>query len=662
MIIWAVLKIFSLLFALIGRYTKSKVNVMTLLLILNFLLIGYVGVHVLVTGNAFSFSMFDTRILHAGMLEAIYLIIFAVAGLGISFYSQYYFTEYLAHKKNLKFYFGLMLVFIYSMTAVLLADNALYFLVAREIMSLSSYFLVIHEYQKSGVVREGNFYFIIAHVGMFFILMSFVPFILSTGSFAFAAWDVSLLSEGMKQLAFFCALIGFGAKAGMFPFHIRLPKAHPIAPSNISAMMSGFMVKLPVLMLLKFIITFFALQVSLNRGIIVLVLGGITAVMGIFYSVVQNDIKKALAYSTMENIWLIFVGLALFIIGLATGATLLAVSGLVLALYHSANHAMFKSMLFLAAGSIIERTTSKLLSDLGGLIKKLPVLGAVFLIGAIAIAGLPPLNGFNAELLAFGSLMELMKTWSILLKFFSVFVLLLVALMSILALISFGRLFMITFLGTQRKPLFKVETKASTTESLAYIIFIVGILALAVMPGVFFTLAYTLLWMQGAYAHDMFTWQVMWYTFQPGVLLGVLVALVIIFFGLYKLISRNLVKKTPIRACGYPYEELPARAQYSAFALIHPLRKIYKDIYMEMSVKWNARVEGEEYTFKKWHKELSYDSWSSYFVDNIYEKLISVAQATSIFVKRVQNGVLQYYISYIFVALVALVIWLYFSI
>ncbi len=137
---------------------------------------------------------------------------------------------------------------------------------------------------------------------MFFILMSFVPFILSSGSFAFGSWDASLLSEGMKQLAFFAALIGFGAKAGLFPFHIWLPKAHPIAPSNISAMMSGFMVKLPVVMLLKFVITFFALQMSLSWAIIVLVLGGVTALLGIFYSLVQDDIKKALAYSTMENI------------------------------------------------------------------------------------------------------------------------------------------------------------------------------------------------------------------------------------------------------------------------------------------------------------------------------------------------------------------------
>lgn len=660
MITWIILRVCSLLIALIGKYTKTKISVMTIILLLNFVFIGYIGLQVLMTGNAFSRTIWEYRLLYAGILEAVYLMIFSVVGIAISLYSHYYFNEYLKHKKNLTFYYVLTLLFVYAMTGVLLADNALYFLVAWEIMSLSSYFLVIHEYEKKWVVREGNFYLVIAHIGMFFILTSFVPFILSSGSFAFSSWDASLLSEGMKQLAFFAALIGFGAKAGLFPFHIWLPKAHPIAPSNISAMMSWFMVKLPVVMLLKFIITFFASEVSLSWAIIVLILGGVTAFLGIFYSLVQDDIKKALAYSTMENIGLIFVGLGIGLLGLVIGKPLITVSGLVLVIYHSANHAMFKSLLFMNAWSIIERTTSRSLSQLGGLIKKLPILGATFLIGALAIAGLPPFSGFNAEFLAFWSLIQLLQSWTILVKFFAVFVLLLVSLMSVLALVSFGRLFIISFLGVQRDESLTVETKISVMEYLWYAVLVLWILGLAIAPGVFYGIAFSVLGMRGVY--DIFSMQVFSYIFQPGVLLGVLVVLILVIFGVYKIVSRKLTKRTPIRACGYPYEQLPKRAQYSAFALIHPLRKIYKEIYMEMSARSNARAEWETYTFKKNLNELGYNARHSYFVDNIYEKIVTWSQELSTKVKQLQNGVLQYYISYIFVALVVLVIWLYFTI
>lgn len=166
--------------------------------------------------------------------------------------------------------------------------------------------------------------------------------------------------------------------------------------------------------------------------------------------------------------------------------------------------------------------------------------------------------------------------------------------------------------------------------------------------------------MKGIY--DMFSMQIFSYTFQPGMLLGILALLILAIFGVYKLISRKLTKRTPIWACGYPYDQLPKRAQYSAFGLIHPLRKIYREIYMEMSVRSNARTEGQTYTFKKSLSELGYSAWNSYFVDNIYEKIVARAQILSTKVKQLQNGVLQYYISYIFVALVGVVIWLYFSI
>ncbi len=292
------------------------------------------------------------------------------------------------------FFFSLL---VGSMALVVAADNMITFMLAWEIMSLSSFFLVIHNPDAAENRRAAYLYFVFSHVGALFILAAFGVMYGHAGSFAFA--DMSAIPDSVKILAFIFAFIGFGSKAGVFPFHVWLPHAHPAAPSHISAVMSGVMIKTGIYGILR-IYALLDCQRPL-LGEIVLIAGILSGVLGVVYALGQHDIKRMLAYCSVENIGIILMGIGIGMIGAAAGKPMMAMLGFAGGLLHVLNHSIFKSLLFMGAGMVLRKTGRRTMDALGGLMKNMKVTGTTFLVGSVAISGLPPLNGFVSEFLIY---------------------------------------------------------------------------------------------------------------------------------------------------------------------------------------------------------------------------------------------------------------------
>ena len=287
-------------------------------------------------------------------------------------------------------------LFLASMGFVLVADDAYAFMVAWETMALTSYFLVTAQHGIPEIRSAGFLYLLMAHVGAIAILLSFGILQGGTWLFSFDAMRESTLSTPWATAAFLLALFGFGAKAGLLPLHVWLPEAHPAAPSPVSALMSGVMLKTAIYGVLR--VTFDLIGDPLWWwGLIPLALGLATAIFGVVFAAVQTDMKRLLAYSSVENIGVLFTGIGLAIVFHGVGMTELAALALIAVLYHSLNHAFMKSLLFLGTGAVLHATGERNLGRLGGLIHRMPWAAWLTLVGVLAIAGLPPLNGFVSE-------------------------------------------------------------------------------------------------------------------------------------------------------------------------------------------------------------------------------------------------------------------------
>src|SRR5512142_346495 len=329
-------------------------------------------------------------------LSAFFLVLLGSASLGVSLFGAGYFRSTPGGT------LGLLCLeyhlFLVGMTLVLLADDAYMFMVAWETMALSSYFLVTTDHSVPDIRKAGYLYLLVAHVGAIAILLSFgvMQGGHGIGAYTFDAMRAAHLAPFWSSAAFLLALFGFGAKAGVLPMHMWLPEAHPAAPSPVSALMSGVMLKTAIYGILR--VTFDLLETQQWWwGVLALALGLITALFGVMFAAVQGDMKRLLAYSSIENIGLLLVGIGLTIIFHVYGKNALAALALAATLYHSLNHAMFKSLLFVGTGAILHSTGERNMGRLGGLIHRMPWAAVLVLVGVLAIAGLPPLNGFVSE-------------------------------------------------------------------------------------------------------------------------------------------------------------------------------------------------------------------------------------------------------------------------
>jgi formate hydrogenlyase subunit 3/multisubunit Na+/H+ antiporter MnhD subunit len=355
------------------------------------------------------------------------------------------------------------------MSLVPITEDAFSFLLSWESMSVASWLLVLATHRETETRNAAFLYLVMASIGVGSLLLAFGLLAGGGGDYAFSAMRGATLAPWKSGLFFALAIIGTGSKAGMVPLHVWLPPAHAAAPSHVSALMSGVMTKVALYGFIRLVFDL-AGPAQWWWGVIVLLLGGVTALLGVLYAVMQHDLKRLLAYHTVENIGIVVIGLGLALAFHANGIDTLAALALAAALLHVFNHAMFKSLLFLGSGAVLVATHERDMDHLGGLIHRMPVTAFVFLIGSVAISALPPFNGFVSEWLTFQAIVNgaLLPQW--LLKFAVPVVGAMLALAAALAAVCFVKVFGTVFLGRPRRP-----AAANATE--------VGALMLAPMAG-----------------------------------------------------------------------------------------------------------------------------------------------------------------------------------
>lgn len=462
---------------------------------------------------AFSSSVFPllSFSFHIDMLSAFFIFVISLIALFCSIYGVGYIQHF--YKKYSIGAFGFFYhLFLAGMIMVVSASNAIFFLMAWEIMSIASYFLVIYDRNDTNNVKAGFIYLVMTHIGTVFIILAFLllsifadsgstarQFVpgavitfdyfkfhsgLHVSAFQFDFESIRsvsfLIPAFFKNVVFVLFMIGFGTKAGIIPFHIWLPSAHPAAPSHVSALMSGVMIKTGIYMMIRMF--FDILQpVPLWWGITILIIGSVSALLGVLYALTEHDIKRLLAYHSIENIGIILLGFGSALIFSSLGNMPLALFGLGAALFHTLNHATFKSLLFLSAGSVIHQTHTRNMEKFGGLIKYMPRTAFFFLVGSMAISALPPFNGFFSEWMTFQTLLQGMASSDVFVK--SIFVLAAgsLALTGGLALACFVKAFGATFLARPRSQ----EVIHAKESSLSLSAGMVSLSTLCLLFGIF---------------------------------------------------------------------------------------------------------------------------------------------------------------------------------
>ena len=477
-------------------------------------------------------------------------------------------------------------LFLASMAFVILADDGYAFMVSWEGMALSSFFLVTAEHRHAEIRRAGYLYLLIAHIGAVGILLSFGVMAGSTGDYTFDAMR-AFPPEGIwPTVAFLLALFGFGAKAGLLPLHIWLPEAHPAAPSPVSAMMSGVMLKTAIYGLLR--VSFDLLHAQLWWwGALLLVLGLATALFGVIFATVQTDMKRLLAYSSIENIGLIVVGFGLTLIFKSFMLPHLAALALTATLYHCLNHAFFKSLLFLATGSVLHATHERNLGKLGGLIHRMPWVAWLALIGVLASAGLPPLNGFVSEWLLLQSFLFTSGLPQGYLNMLLPVVAGAVALIAALAGFAMVKFFGIVFLGQPREETLAHAQDAGRLERIGLLWLGVGCILLGLLPNVVITLLDPVTrllvdsGLSGA-ANNQSWWLLAPInedraSYSPAIFLGSIVAFVPLVFWFVRRCYHGRMTRVDAWDCGFPLQT--ARMQDSAEGFGQPIRRIFSPFF-----------------------------------------------------------------------------------
>jgi formate hydrogenlyase subunit 3/multisubunit Na+/H+ antiporter MnhD subunit len=411
-------------------------------------------------------------------LAAFFLLVVNLGGATASLYGLGYGRHEEAPARVLPFFPA----FLAGMNLVVLADDAFTFLFTWEFMSLSSWALVMAHHRRPGNAAAGYIYLLMASLGTLALLLAFGLLAGQTGGYAFEAIRSTAQSAHIAGLVLALALVGAGSKAGLVPLHVWLPLAHPAAPSHVSALMSGVMTKVAVYGFVRIV---FDLVGSPEWwwGAVVPLLGGVTALMGVLYALMQHDLKRLLAYHTVENIGIIFIGLGLalaFQSAQMQGAAALALTA---ALFHVFNHSVFKSLLFFGAGAVLTATGERDMEHLGGLIHRMPRTAFAFLVGSAAISALPPFNGFVSEWLTFQAILlsPALPQW--LLKFLVPAIGAMLALSAALAAACFVKAFGVTFLGRPRSQVARDATEADALSLAAMFVFVALCLAAGVLPG-----------------------------------------------------------------------------------------------------------------------------------------------------------------------------------
>jgi hydrogenase-4 component B len=603
-------------------------------------------------------------------LGAFFVLVLSVVALAISIFSLGYVRSFYGRKNTGvlgAFYNALLL----ATTLVFTAGNAFFFLIAWEIMALTAYCLVSFEHEQDETRRAGVLYFVMSHIGtgciMLGFLLLFQAFGEATGdygpnAYSFASFHAlgQTMSPGSRDAAFLLFLIGFGVKAGIVPLHPWLPAAHPVAPSNVSAFMSGVLIKTGIYGLARVFFDFLGAP-PLWWGATVLTVGTVSAVLGVLYALMQHDLKRLLAYHSIENIGIILMGFGAALLFLHNGHPLLATLALVAGLYHAINHATFKALLFLGAGAVLHATHTRDMERLGGLAKRMPKTAFCFLIGAVAISALPPLNGFVSEWLTYQSLLQGFGTTTSLFRLMFPLSGAMLALTGALAAACFVKAFGITFLAQPRS-----EHAAHAREASPAMLLGQGLLtAVCVFLGLFPTVFLRLLdpvtdqLTQREISNQLSTANGL--VLSGGVpdggtvwTLGIAVAgacLLSVPLLLWWIFGRGASTRIgPTWDCGL--KGLTPHMEYTATGFSKPIRMIFKALFRP------RREVQREYDYSPYFtKTLRFEAHvEEVFETRIYRPLNRMVLRFSRQMRALQAGSIQAYLIYIFLTLLLLLL------
>jgi hydrogenase-4 component B len=582
-------------------------------------------------------------------LSAFFLLLLGAASAGISVFAAGYFRGGEGTSPGL-----LCLqyhVFLASMVFVLLADDAYGFMVAWETMALSSYFLVTTQHRIPEIRSAGFLYLLIAHLGAIAILLAFGILHGEGWRFAFDAMRTAELSPFAASAAFALALFGFGAKAGLVPLHVWLPEAHPAAPSPVSALMSGVMLKTALYGVLRVVFDLLG-QPLWWWGTIALALGLFSALFGVVFAAVQTDMKRLLAYSSIENVGIAFAALGLAILFHSFAMPQLAALALAAMLYHCLNHAFFKSLLFLATGSVLHATRERNLGRLGGLIRRMPWVAWLALVGTLAIAGLPPLNGFVSEWLLLQAFLfspEIPKPFANMLVPLGAPALALTAALAGYVMVKF---YGVIFLGQMREPQLEQAHDCGRLERVGLAWLAAGCVVLGLVPGLMLGLLDPVnalllgagpaprgdgIWMLAPISPERASYSPV--LFLVGTLGGVLLTV----WGVRKLYHGRVRRAAPWD-CGHPL--LDARMQDTAEGFGQPIRHIFEPFF-----RMQRELPDPSDPAPRYRVVVEDRFWSA-----LYMPIAAGVKAAAGFVGRLQQGRIAVYLLYSFLTLVALLV------
>lgn len=613
-----------------------------------------------VWGDYFEFNWglsFGPCVLGLDFLSAFFLATLLIVSALVSIYGLRYFDGHgESRSKSSWFWLNLLIA---SMVVIFIARDAILFITAWEFMTLSSFFLVTYEHENKTSREAGWIYLVASHIGVTFLIFVFLVLARESGSTNFA--KLGIPSGFSSGIIFIAALIGFGIKAGIIPLHVWLPEAHPAAPSHVSAFMSGVMIKSGIYGILR--ILFLIHEVPAWWGWTLIIVGATSGVLGVLFALAQHDIKRLLAYHSVENIGIIFLGIGVGILGISKEMPILVVLGFGGGLLHVFNHAMFKSLLFLSAGAVIRETGTRDVDHLGGLIKKMPWTALAFLVGAIAISGLPPLNGFISEFLIYiGALKGLFAFTA--LKGPEVILMVLViaslCIMGGLALACFAKVFGIVFLGEPRSG---ISANYNNIKEIPFLMKAPMVAFSLICIGTAFCSPFFMIWLfhlaaftkMGILPYPPFSMDYSEFNQTNLALWAFLLfsIVLIVFIGLLYLIKRLALRKKTVALevtwdCGYAAPT--ARMQYTASSFIDPFVSMFKAFLQPREETTRIHV-----FFPKTSVFLS--EASDLFMQKIYVPIFRTFYHFCSFALKIQGGRVNIYILYIFLTMIALLFW-----
>nr|WP_268766533.1 hydrogenase 4 subunit B [Mariprofundus ferrooxydans] len=515
-------------------------------------------------------------------LSAFFLLVIGTLLLPVAIYSQ----GYLKGEKRLGALAVFLPLFVLGMLGVVIADDAFTFMLFWEMMSVSSYFLVTFEHERLENRKAGFIYLLMAHLAGLLILGGFAVLYAASGSFEFSVMRAAHLFPFWATAAFLLVAFGFGTKAGVVPMHGWLPDAHPVAPSNVSALMSGIMLKVAVFGFLRVVWDLIGPgDFQWWWGALVLTAGSASAVSGVLFALQQHDLKRLLAYHSIENIGIILIGLGLGMLLAHFGHPLLAALGLIAGLYHTINHALFKGLLFMGAGAVLHVTGTRDMETMGGLIHRMPATALFFLVACVSISALPPFNGFVSEWLTFQTALMAPQLGGALLTAIVPFSAAMLALAGALAAACFVKVFGVVFLGHARSEHVAGAHEVDGWMKLGMAIPALLCLLLGLLPVMFIPLmdaipASLLHVSLGAHLYEH-GW--LWLTpvdathasySAPVALAGMLGVGGLVYWWLHPKGCR--IRRGALWSCGNPH--IHARMQYNATAFSQPLRRIFAGV------------------------------------------------------------------------------------